>query len=90
MISRTIVLRTVVLTVAALLAAIAVAQDAKTNLDERFSDQEKRQHEDAAFAQLKQVFFLDRRWSWPGTGRSTRSRLPRISSSRSKASALTP
>jgi PAP2 superfamily len=60
MISRRIVLRTAeALTIAALLAAIAVAQEAKTNLDESFSDPEKRQYEDAAFAQLKQVFFLD-------------------------------
>jgi hypothetical protein len=59
MISRRVVLRTAALTIAALLAAIAVAQEAKTNLDESFSDQEKRQYEDAAFAQLKHVFFLD-------------------------------
>ena len=35
------------------------AREPKPNLDERFSDQEKRQHEDAAFAQLQHVFFLD-------------------------------
>jgi len=50
----------VALTIAALLAAAALAQEvSQTSSDERFSDQEKRRHEDAAFAQLQHFFFLD-------------------------------
>ena len=50
----------VVLTIAASLAAAAAAQEpTPTNLGERISDQEMRQREDMAFAQLQQVFFLD-------------------------------
>src|SRR5262245_50051575 len=50
----------VALTVAASFTANAAAQEARqTNLGERFSDQETRQQEDAAFAQLQHVFFLD-------------------------------
>ncbi len=50
----------VVLTIVASLAAAAVAQEAPhTSLDERFSDQENRRREDAAFAQLQHIFFVD-------------------------------
>ena len=50
----------VALTIAASFTANAAAQEARqTNLGERFSDQEMRQQEDTAFAQLQHVFFLD-------------------------------
>ena len=52
--------RIVVLTIAASLAAAVAAQEvAQTSFDERSSDQESRQHEDAAFAQMHDFFFFD-------------------------------
>src|SRR5215471_1384133 len=50
----------VVLTVAISLASDAVAQETpQTSLSARFSDKETRRLEDAEFAQLRHVFFLD-------------------------------
>lgn len=56
-----LVLRQIVmLTITASLAAAAAAQEAsQMSLDDRSSDQENRLHEDAAFAQLQGISFLD-------------------------------
>lgn len=56
-----LVLRKIVVsTIAAALATAVAAQEVTyASLNQRFSDQENQQHEDAAFAQLQHAFFLD-------------------------------